>query len=69
VAHERALTLRDFERGPRHIKARERELGDLLTPAQELYTGQQHARRMRGVRALRSARGAARAGRPPRRLT
>jgi hypothetical protein len=54
VAHERALTLPDFQRGAGHIAAREKELAGLLTPAEELYTGQQHARLMRGVRALRN---------------
>ncbi len=56
VTHERALTLKDFRRGSEHIARRERELADLLTPAEDLYTGQQHARLMRGVRALRTAR-------------
>jgi hypothetical protein len=54
VSHERALTLQDFERGPQHVAAREKELAALLTSAEELYTGQQHARLMRGVRALRN---------------
>jgi hypothetical protein len=53
VRHEKALTLKDFEQGPAHISARESELSHLLTPAQDLYTGLQHTRLMRGVRALR----------------
>jgi hypothetical protein len=55
VAHERALTLQDFQRGGQHVTVREKELADLLTPAEKLYTGQQHTRLMRGVNALRAA--------------
>jgi hypothetical protein len=51
VGHGRALTLRDFRRGPQHVALRERELAGLLTPAATMYTGQQHVRLMRGVRA------------------
>lgn len=54
VHHEQALTLADFQTGPDHVAAREREVADLLTPAEELYTGQQHVRLMRGVEALRT---------------
>src|SRR2546422_5783904 len=57
VNHDRALTLADFERGPSHVAAREAELTDLLTPAEDLYTGQQHVRLMRGVRAVRDHTG------------
>lgn len=53
VTHERALTLEDFRKGPEHVARRERALQDLLTPAEDLYTGQQHVRLMRGIRALR----------------
>jgi hypothetical protein len=55
VTHKRALTLEDFRKGPEHVARRERELQDLLTPAEDLYTGQQHVRLMRGVRALQEA--------------
>src|SRR5690349_18074139 len=51
VGHDRALTPRDFRRGPQHVAGRERELAELLTPAAKMYTGQQHVRLMRGVRA------------------
>lgn len=52
----RRLTGDDFARGASHVKARERELKKLLTSAQDLYTGLQHVRLMRGVKALRAAR-------------
>jgi len=54
VAHERQLTLADFEKGPSHVAARETEIKGLLTPAIELYSGLQHSRLLRGVKALRS---------------
>lgn len=53
VTHERPLTLKDFREGAKHVRAREKELGALLTPAEDLYSGQQHVRLMHGVRALR----------------
>lgn len=56
--HPRALTLEDFRQGPEHVARREAELSRLLTPAEELYTGQQHERLMRGVCAFRSQPGA-----------
>lgn len=56
VTHERALTLEDFRKGPEHVARRERELHDFLTPAEDLYTGQQHIRLMRGIGALREAK-------------
>jgi uncharacterized protein DUF6884/queuine tRNA-ribosyltransferase-like protein len=55
VSHERALMLADFRRGGEHVSAREAELIDLLRPAEEIYTGQQHVRLMRGVRRIREA--------------
>ena len=55
VEHKRALRLADFRRGPEHIARRERELAGTLTPAEDLYSGQQHVRLMRGVRALRES--------------
>ena len=57
VEDKRALTLADFRRGSEHVARRERELADLLTPAEDLYSGQQHVRLMRGVRALRQSNG------------
>ena len=50
---DQALTLDDFARGGKHLKQREKELKDLMLPAEELYTGQQHVRLMRGVQAFR----------------
>lgn len=47
------LTLDDFRKGSAHVEARERELDEFLRPAEDLYTGQQHVRLMRGVRAFR----------------
>lgn len=55
VEHKRGLTLLDFARGVGHVKRRERQLAAVLTPAEELYSGQQHVRLMRGVRALRES--------------
>lgn len=49
------LRLTDFERGATHVRAREKELKSQLRPAEDLYTGQQHVRLMRGVAALRAA--------------
>jgi hypothetical protein len=55
VEHKQSLTLTDFRKGPEHVARRERELAELLTPAEDLYSGQQHVRLMRGVRALRDS--------------
>ncbi len=52
VQHERALTCEDFARGPAWVETRERELADLLRPARDLYSGQQHVRLLRGLDAL-----------------
>jgi hypothetical protein len=54
---DEALTLDDFRKGPAHVGHRENELADLLTPAQDLYSGQQHVRLMRGVHGYQSANG------------
>src|SRR5947209_6904161 len=67
TAHERALTLRDFRKGGEHVAARERELAEVLRPAEEMYTGLQHARLMGGVRAGAGAH--AGNGSQPRRLS
>ncbi|SIO63277.1 tRNA-guanine family transglycosylase [Singulisphaera sp. GP187] len=48
-----ALTLDDFQQGGDHLAQRERSLCEFMTPAETLYTGQQHVRLMRGVRAFR----------------
>ena len=54
VESPEALTLEDFQKGPAHVKAREKALGSLLMPAEDLYTGQQHVRLMRGIKAFRA---------------
>ena len=54
--HDRALTLADFRQGPEHVTRREQEFADLLMPAERLYTGEQHARLLRGLRAFRERR-------------
>ena len=51
------LTLDDFHQGPAQVRSRETSLGDLLTPAEDLYTGLQQQRLMRGVRAARKVPG------------
>ena len=43
---DKALTLEDFREGAAHVERRERELGNLLIPAEALYSGQQHVRLM-----------------------
>src|SRR5438105_917320 len=53
VHHERALTLEDFQQGPEHVAQREHEMADLLTPAEDLYSGLQHIRLMRGIQQYR----------------
>jgi hypothetical protein len=67
VRHARGLTAADFQRGVAHVAARERELAGLLTPAEDMYTGQQHVRLMGGVRAWRAAQTDSEA--PPRLLS
>ncbi len=42
--HSEQLTLEDFKKDSAHIQKRESALKDYLTPAQDLYTGQQHIR-------------------------
>ncbi len=64
VAHAAALRPDDFRKGPDHVARRERELADSLTPAEDLYTGQQHLRLLRGVRVLRGAPGRNGSGTP-----
>ena len=51
------LTLADFRQGHAHVDEREAALATLLTPAEMLYSGMQHQRLMRGVRAARQSPG------------
>lgn len=51
----KGLTLTDFRKGPMHIRERERVLKDKLTPAENLYSGMQHVRLMRGITVARTA--------------
>lgn len=53
LRHARALRREDFEREAEHVRARTADLPTL--PAEDLYTGAQHVRLMRGVRAARAA--------------
>jgi hypothetical protein len=50
----KALTLEDFQAGAAHVKRREQDLNQFLTPAAQLYTGEQLVRLMRGLSALRT---------------
>lgn len=54
---EHALTLEDFRRGATHVQERERQLKAKLTAAEDLYSGMQHARLMRGIEAARRQAG------------
>jgi hypothetical protein len=51
VKHEDGLTCDDFVQGAKHLAKRERELKVQLTPAASLYSGQQHVRLMKGIKA------------------
>lgn len=53
VTSDNALTLNDFALSGKHLLQREQELKELMRPAEELYTGQQHVRLMRGVQTIR----------------
>lgn len=55
VESPKALKLEDFQKGGQHVRKRTSELAALLRPAEDLYTGQQHIRLMRGVAAFRAA--------------
>lgn len=57
VSSPAQLTLDDFRKGLIHVRARESALNDMLTPAEELYSGMQHVRLMRGIKTARAARG------------
>ncbi len=56
VDHPKQLTLEDFQAGAEHLARREKELADCCRTAGEIYNGEQHARLMRGVTALREAK-------------
>ena len=49
------LTLADFQKGPAHVATREARVKNLMRSAEDIYTGQQHVRLMRGVKAFRDA--------------
>lgn len=49
------LTIDDFKHGKEHVATREGELAAFLAPAEEMYTGEQHLRLMRGVKYARTA--------------
>lgn len=51
------LTQEDFSLESEQLRAREREIGDYLNLAEDMYTGQQHVRLMRGIEALRKSGG------------
>jgi hypothetical protein len=54
VKTDQQLTPEDFAQGAEHVADRERRLGPHMTPAEDLYTGQQHRRLMSGVREFRA---------------
>ena len=49
------LTLADFQKGAAHVASRENDVRDLMRSAEDIYSGQQHVRLMRGVKAFREA--------------
>jgi hypothetical protein len=49
VSDPTGLTCDDFAQSPEHVREREAALAEVLTPARDLYSGQQHIRLMRGV--------------------
>jgi hypothetical protein len=55
VTSPEALTLADFGRGQNHVAEREADLRDQMLTAEQLYTGQQHVRLMRGVHRVRES--------------
>ena len=56
VTHDKALTFDDFSRGGAHLAERRSELANFKRLAVDLYTGQQHVRLMRGVKAIENGR-------------
>ncbi|HUP01421.1 MAG TPA: hypothetical protein VM737_07880 [Gemmatimonadota bacterium] len=57
VDDPRRLVQADFRRGRHHVARRERELSDLLTPAERLYAGPSHVALMAGIAACRASAG------------
>ncbi|WP_019139890.1 tRNA-guanine transglycosylase DpdA [Noviherbaspirillum massiliense] len=55
VEDDLQLTLNDFAQGAAHVTAREKKLKHKLVPAEDLYTGMQHQRLMRGVKVARQS--------------
>lgn len=55
AAPKSSLMLADFQQGAAHVRAREKELKEFLTPASQIYTGEQHVRLMRGLNAIRES--------------
>ncbi|MEC7987184.1 MAG: tRNA-guanine transglycosylase DpdA [Myxococcota bacterium] len=53
IKHDKALTLADFKKGTEGIAIAENAIKEHLLPSEEMYTGQQHVRLMRGVKAFR----------------
>ncbi|MFM7569724.1 MAG: DUF6884 domain-containing protein, partial [Betaproteobacteria bacterium] len=49
------LTLEDFRRGANHVAEKETALKPLLRSAEDLYSGLQHIRLMKGIRAARES--------------
>jgi hypothetical protein len=54
VSHPKQLRLTDFRKGTNYVNKRSCDLKNLIRPAQELYTGQQHSRLMSGIAAMRT---------------
>lgn len=52
VTDPQSLADADFARGPDHVRRREAALASKMLPAQDLYSGQQHVRLMRGIGAV-----------------
>jgi hypothetical protein len=57
VSSSAQLTLDDFRKGLIHVHARESALSEHLTSAEDIYSGMQHVRLMRGIKAVRSGQG------------
>jgi hypothetical protein len=55
VESPKALRLSDFQKGTEHIRKREAQLAGLRRAAEDLYSGLQHVRLMKGVTAFRAA--------------
>lgn len=55
VSDPKQLKLKDFQQGRDHVRARESALKPKLTRADEIYSGMQHVRLMRGITEARKA--------------